>query len=76
MNACQIINENGKINFLNLKVGLSHFGLNPQEWELIPKSKYIFLIQNKDVPSLSLRGRYSKPNSKPAAWIDISLFSL
>ncbi len=76
MNTFRVTNAHGKLNVLNLKVSLSRFGLNPQEWVLIPESKNIFTIRNKAEPSLSLRGQCSRTVSRPAVWTHISLFSL
>ena len=69
-------NEQNNFNFrFDLLTGLSRFGLNPAEWDLIPESSNRLIIQNKKEPSLSLRGQVVTKNTR-TVWRAIELASL
>ena len=68
--------ELNNFNFrFDLLTGLSRFGLNPVEWDLIPESENRLIIQNKKEPSFSLRGQVVIKNTR-SVWRAIELASL
>ncbi len=58
-----------------LLTGLSKFGLNPDDWDLIPDSKNRILIQNKEQQTFRLRGQF-RSEKRLLVWSEIELFSL
>ncbi len=55
--------------------GLSHFGLNPIDWKIIPKSNNTFQIQNRKAPTFCFKGISNKVNGQKR-WTEIILMSL
>ena len=61
--------------YFDLVLTLSHFGLNPADWRLIPDSKNVFHIQNKEEPSFRFKGECNFIKGR-IHWDKIVLLSL
>lgn len=59
---------------LLLKLKLSKFGLNPNDWDLYLFSQSNVLIKNKKSPDFLLKGRLK--STDPMDWDTISLFAI